>query len=112
MRNAGVVDINGASRDQFGWANSHGGLFTRALDGCLDFGLGKNWKELDEALQDQTEFEYERLRKAILANALTNDKETVECASKQEHQTPATFILSVQRVAETPAQDAPANPPR
>ena len=102
MRHSGVVDISGTSRDEFGWATADGCLFSISLNDCLDNSGATTWQELLNSVVHGTDDRYQSLRDKLLASPALADSGLVDDIRKQKHQTPESFILSVQPVIEEP----------
>lgn len=95
LRHQGYVDISGSSRNQFGWYNSTGGVFTNAFTMSVVTGSG-NWGDLIRASAKQTRTLYADLKKAALA-APDLPKNIRDSLVGQADQSPQAFRLDVRQ---------------
>ncbi len=95
LRHQGAVDISGSSRNQFGWYNSTGGVFTNAFTMSVVTGSG-NWGDLIRASTKHTRTLYADLKKAALA-APNLSKDIRDSLVGQADQSPQAFRLDVRQ---------------
>jgi hypothetical protein len=95
LKHAGTVDINGASKDQFGFALDMS-LFSEALVDVLKDETNNTWPVVLAKTQAITDLHYQAIRNSVLGNPQDHRAEIVDAVRNQEHQMPFAFQMYVE----------------
>lgn len=94
LRYNGVVDISGSARDQFGWYNRKGGIFTMSLISSIASG-SSTWSGLLDLAGAGTSKKFAELKQAAIDQPAGWDQDTREAILKQEDQHPQAFRFDI-----------------
>jgi len=94
LRCAGVVDISGASRNQFGWYLGKGGIFTIAFTTSVAGGAS-TWSGLLSQAREMTHVYYRELKEAVRKEPNSVSADIRKSLEGQKDQSPQAFQLDV-----------------
>ena len=93
---SGFLDVNGSSKDEFGWFHpGYGGFFSHSF--LSIFPTSSSWEDLLKQSTDQTVDLYQRRREVVLADPNPNSN-TVKYMRAQSSQTPTSFQNTIRQL--------------